>query len=188
MFSILYHCWKGSGFKKGVCKVIFMPWEPLSGGSSQCLSLSEGSRLPLPSPSPPCHLTVFISGNLYKWVIMDEMFRAATMVAAFLVCLGILHCPCQLDHGLLGHPLNSTGTITLWVFAIASILFLQMCQVHSRLFLEWLITLEFPQGEETSSPWLWEIISSLGSEALGPSEPPWWPLGNLSMSSPADLA
>ena len=42
-----------------------------------------------------------------------------------------------------------------------------MCQAHSRLFLEWLVTLEFPQGEEASSPWLGGVISSLGSGALG---------------------
>ena len=29
-----------------------------------------------------------------------------------------------------------------------------MCQVHSRLFQEGLVTLKVPQGEETSGPWL----------------------------------
>ena len=58
MFSAPYHCWKGSRFKKGVCGAGFMPWEPLSGGSSWHWLLSEGSRLPSPMLSPPCHLTV----------------------------------------------------------------------------------------------------------------------------------
>ena len=58
MFSIPYHHWKGSGFKKGVCKVVFTPQEPLSGGSSCHLLLSEGSRLPSLTLSPPSHLTV----------------------------------------------------------------------------------------------------------------------------------
>ena len=48
---------------------------------------------------------------------MDEMFGAATMVTAFLICLGFFHHPHQSDHELLGHPLDSTGIITLWVFA-----------------------------------------------------------------------
>ena len=57
-FLTPYHHWKGSGFKKGVCRLVFMPQEPLSGGSSQCLSLLEGSRLPSLMLSPPSHLTV----------------------------------------------------------------------------------------------------------------------------------
>ena len=84
---------------------------------------------------------------------MDEMFRAAAMVMAFLIGLGIFQCPCQSDHKLLSHPLDSTRIITLWVFGIAYILFLQMCQVDSKLFWKWLVTLKFPQGEEASSPW-----------------------------------
>ena len=123
---------------------------------------------------------------------MDEMFRAAAMVTVFLICLGIFHYPCQSDHKLLGHPLNSTRVITLWVLAIACILFLQMCQVYSRLFWEWLVTLKFPQGEETSSPWFgghqqfefWSLRATLSNL---PFQPPWQPLGNLSMSSPVVL-
>ena len=58
MFLIWYHHWKGSEFKKGVCRVGFMPWEPPSGGSSWHWLLLEGSGLPSLMPSPPCHLTV----------------------------------------------------------------------------------------------------------------------------------
>ena len=32
-----------------------------------------------------------ISSGFHNWEIMDEVFGAATMVAAFLICLGILH-------------------------------------------------------------------------------------------------
>ena len=80
------------------------------------------------------------------------MFRTAAMVTAFLICLGIFHIPCQLNHKLLGHPLYSTRVITLWDFAIIHILFFQMCQADSRLFWKWLVTPTFPQGEEASSP------------------------------------
>ena len=57
-FSMPYHHWKGSGFKKEVCKVAFMPPEPPLGGSLWHWLLSEGPRLPSSLPSPPSHLTV----------------------------------------------------------------------------------------------------------------------------------
>ena len=98
---------------------------------------------------------------------MDEMFRAVAMVTAFLICLGIFHCPCQSDHKLLSHPLDSTRIITLWVFTITCTLFFQMCQVDCRLFQKWLVALKFSQGEEASSPWFRGVISSLGFGALG---------------------
>ena len=81
------------------------------------------------------------------------MIRAAAMVTAFLICLGIFHCPCQLHHELLSHPLDSTGIITLWVFTITHLLFLQMCQVDHRLSRKWLVAFKYPQGEEASNPW-----------------------------------
>ena len=92
-------------------------------GSSWCLLLSEGSWLPSLMLSPPSCLTVSYSGSLYKRAIVDEMFWAATMVAAFLICLGIFHWPCQMNHELLCHPINSTGIITLGIVIITSILF-----------------------------------------------------------------
>ena len=120
---------------------------------------------------------------------MDEMFRAAAMVTAFLICLGIFHCPCQSDHELLSHHLNSTGIITLWVFTITHILFLQMCQVDCRLFRKWLVTLKFPQGKKLV------VLGLRGHQQFGfwsfgatlsnlPFQPPWWSLSSLSMSSP----
>ena len=51
------------------------------------------------------------------------MFQAATVVAAFLICLGVFHSPCQMNHELLGHPLKNAGIITLWILNIASVLF-----------------------------------------------------------------
>ena len=55
-----------------------------------------------------------------------------------------------------------------------------MCQVHSRLFQDWLVTLKFPQGEEAS------ILGLGGPSALwvlGPQGNS-ITLGNLSTSSP----
>ena len=120
------------------------------------------------------------------------MFWAATMVTVFLICLGVFHHPCQSDYELLCHPLNSTRFITLWIFAIISILFLQMCQANSRLFQKWLVTLEFPQGKKLV------VLGLGGHQQFGfwsfwatllnlPSQTPWWPLGNLHMFSPVDL-
>ena len=55
-FLALYHHWKGSGFKKGVCVCCSMPWEPPLWVSSAWPPLSEGSRLPSLVPSPLCSL------------------------------------------------------------------------------------------------------------------------------------
>ena len=132
-----------------------------------------------------------ISRGLYKWAVTDEKVRAVAMVTVFLICLSVFHHPCQLDHELPSHPLNSTRVITPWVFAISPILFLQMCQSDSGLFLKWLVTFKFSQGEKASSPWfggpsaawvleLWgNAIKSSFSASLAA-------IGNLSMSSPVD--
>ena len=69
-----------------------------------CACGVEGSGLPSLKPSTPSHLTAFCPSGLHKWAIMDEMFWATTVVTAFHICLGIFHCPCQLDHELFCHP------------------------------------------------------------------------------------
>ena len=79
---------------------------------------------------------------------MDEMFQAATMAVAFLICLGILYGPCQAYHKLFHNSFNSARIITLLVFIATSILFFQMCQMHNRLFWDGLDALEFPWGEK----------------------------------------
>ena len=40
------HCWKGSGFKKGICVCCSMPWVLPLGASLAWLLSSEGPRLP----------------------------------------------------------------------------------------------------------------------------------------------
>ena len=101
---------------------------------------------------------------------MDEMFQAATLVAALLVLFGHLSPALPIwTMKLFCHPLNSTRIITLWIFTIISILFLQMCIKQTVDFLEsgW-STLKFPQGEEASSSWFgWNMSASLDSGALG---------------------
>ena len=92
---------------------------------------------------------------------MDEMFWAAIIVAAFLIYLGILNSPCQAYHKLFCNSLNSARIVTLLVFIITGILFFLMCQIHRRLFGDGLVALEFPQGEETGSPWFGRSISCL---------------------------
>ena len=89
------------------------------------------------------------------------MFGAATMIAAFILCLGILYSPCQAHHELISDSFDSTRIIVLFVFIAPSILFPQMCQMHSWHFQDRLVALEFPQVEETGSPWFQRIIHCL---------------------------
>ena len=114
---------KGSGFKKGVYEVVLSPQEPLFGGCSWHWLLSEGSGLPLLMLCPPCHLTVSFPWSLYKRAIVDEMFQAATVVAVFLICLGVLYNPCQAYHNLFHNSFNSAGIVTLLIFIIVGVLF-----------------------------------------------------------------
>ena len=176
--------------QKGVCWGGFMPWEPLSGGCLMHWLLSEGSRLPSLMPSPPFHLTVYFPQSAYEQTIADEMFWAATMIAAFLLHLGILYSPCLVLHKLFGNSFDSARIMTLFIFIAPSILFLQMHQMHSWCFWGELIALGFLQEEETGSPWFLEDCQL--SESLGPwaahwnllSPLPGWPLGSQSKSIP----
>ena len=123
----------------------FMPQEPLSGGSSMHCLLSEGSGLPSSMPSPPWHLTVYFPlKSSWKGNFMDEMFWAGTMVAAFLICLGVLYSTCQAYHKLLCNSMDSARIVTLLVFIATGVLFFQMHQTHSGYFQEGLVALEFP--------------------------------------------
>ena len=64
--------------------------------------------------------------------------------------------------------------------------------MHSGPFWDGLVTLEFPQGEETGIPWFGRSIGCLSPGA--PRATPWnlpswllgWPLGNLNKFLPAD--
>ena len=96
---------------------------------------------------------------------MDEMVWAATMVAVFFVCLGILNGLCQAYHEVFCNSFDSNRIITLLVFIVTDVIFFQMCQMHSRLFWDGLVALEFPQGEETGSPWFGRSISCLSPGA-----------------------
>ena len=124
----------------------------------------------------------------YQGAITEEMLWAATMLAVLLICLCILNSPCQAYHELFCNSFDSAGILTLLIFIVTGILFFQMCQMHSRLFWDGLVALEFPQGKETGSLWF-------GRSFLGSGSTPWslssWllgqPLGCLNKSLPADL-
>ena len=165
-FSTPCQCWKGSGFKKGVCLGGFMPWEPPSGGSLMCWLLLEGSGLPSLMLPPPCHITVCFPQSLYKQTIMDKMFQATIMITE-LLHLGILYSPCQAHHKLFSNPFYSAWIIALLVLSSPSILFLQMCQMHCWCFGGGLVALQCLQGEETGSLQFWSIVCSLGCRASG---------------------
>ena len=97
-----------------------MPQEPPSGGSLMHWLLSEGSRLPSLTPSPPCYLTVSFPSKSLPGAITDEMFSTTTMVAVFLICLDILNSPCQVYHELFHNSFNFARIITLLVFIIST--------------------------------------------------------------------
>ena len=126
--------------------------------------MSEGSGLISLMSSPLCHLTLYFPSKFYEQAIVDEMFWAATLIAVFLLHLGILYSPCQAHHKLFSNSFDSARIITLFVFIGPSILFLQM---HSWCLWDGLAALEFFQGEETGSPCFWRIISCLSPWALG---------------------
>ena len=78
----------------------------------------------LPSFPFNCFLSL---AAFHKRAITDKVFRAAVMVAVLLIHLGILHCSSQPDHEFFHHSLDSIWVITLWIFTIISIFFLQLC-------------------------------------------------------------
>ena len=191
--SILYHCWKGSGFKKGICRVVFMHWEPLSGGSSQCLSLSEGSGLPSSLLSPPSHLTAS-----YLWKSL-QVGNCRRNVQGCYNGRSISH---LFGHLLLPLPIKPwtpqsppqfhqgsslSGSSSLLASSSSK------CAKCTAGFIwsGWL-PLSFLRGKKL-------VVLGLGGHqqfgfwSLGatlsnlPSQPPWQPLGSLSMSSPVDL-
>ena len=60
--------------------------------------------------------------------------------------------------------------------------------MYSRHFKDALIALEFPQGEETGSPWFGRSIGCMSPGTTPwslPSQPLGWPLGSLNKSLPA---
>ena len=63
---------------------------------------------------------------------MDEMLWAAAMVAAFLLLLGICHCPCKAHYKFLSHTLNSIGVFTLGALFCVGTVFFQMHHLYSR--------------------------------------------------------
>ena len=105
-----------------------MPWEPLSGGSSWYWLLPEGSSAPFVNAIPSFPFNCFFTLEVFtSQAIADEMFWAATVVAAFLICLSILSTPCQMNHKLLCYPLDSARIITLLIFIITSASFSSKC-------------------------------------------------------------
>ena len=158
---------KGSRFKKGVWRAVFMPWEPPSGGSLWHLLLLEGSGLPLSMLSPPSHLTVS-----YVWKSL-QMGNCRWDVLGFYSGSNISHLLGHLSQPLPNEQWTPQSPLQLcWDHHFLDLhhclhpLLLNVSSTQQA-FQEGLVTLKFPHGEETSSPWLGGTISSLGSGALG---------------------
>ena len=154
MFLIPYHCWKGPDSRREsvrwyLCLGSLIWWLFVA------LIIVGVVQAPFVDtfPSFPfnCFLSIevfTIAGN-YGWNVQgccngNSMFSSAWVSFTTLA---------NWTMNSSGHPLISTRIITLWVFTITCILFLQMCQADSRLFQKCLVTLKFSQGEEASSPW-----------------------------------
>ena len=122
---------------------------------------------------------------------MDEMFRAATVVTEFLIGLGVFHCPCQSDHELPHHPLIPPGSSLSGSLPLSASSSSKCTKWMAGFFESGWLPLSFLEGKKLEvlglegalAVWvlgLWATLSNL------PSQPPWWPLGNLSMFSPVD--
>ena len=124
---------------------------------------------------------------------MDEVFWAATVVAAPLIHLGIFDSPCQAYHELFYDSLDSSGIIILLVLIATGVLFFHMGQIQCGHLLGWLVAFEFPQREETGSPWIRRSISCLSPGASGQLHGVFllslirWPLGSPNKSLPVGL-
>ena len=98
---------------------------------------------------------------------MDKMFWATTVIAALLICLGILYSPYQVHHKFLSNPINSVRTITPFILVSFGIFFLQVCQMYGWCFCGVLVAFEFLQREEAGRLWLWDVISHLSPQTPG---------------------
>ena len=124
MFLTLYHCQKGVWIQEGSLWSSFYTSGASVLGLFTVLAIVRGVQAPFIDAIPSFPFNCFLSLEVFnKWAIADEMFQAATVVAAFLICLGIFDSPCQMDHELLGHTLDSARIITLWILIITIILF-----------------------------------------------------------------
>ena len=95
------------------------------------------------------------------------MLQTATMTAALLFYLGILHSPHKVHHEFLCDSIDTIEVFALHFFVFLGILLFQVCQAHSRCFKFWLGPLELPQEEEASCLGFGSVIGCLASWALG---------------------
>ena len=119
------------------------------------------------------------------------MFGAATMVTVFLICLGIFHCPCQSHHKLLHHPPIPPGSSLSGSLPSLPSSSSKCAKWMEGFFKSGWLLLSFLKGKKLV------VLGLGGHQQLGfwnfgatlsnlPSQPPWWPLGNLNMFSPVD--
>ena len=117
------------------------------------------------------------------------MFRAATVVTVFLIGLGIFHHPSQLDHELLCHPIIPPGSSLSGSLPSSASSTSKCAKWTAGFFKSGWLPLSFLKGKKLVVLGLgdhqqfgfWSFGATLSNL---PSQPPWWPLGNLSMFSP----
>ena len=171
MFSTPYHHSKGSGFKKGVCRSGFYASRSLHLGALHGIGCCQrGPWAPFMSmPSPPCHLTVSfpwksLQADNCGWNVLGCYSGSSISTSAW---ASFTTLPKWTTNSsvtpsiLLGLSLSWSSSLPVHP------LLLNVPNVQQAFFRRGLVALEFPQGEETSSPWFGRIIGSLSSGASG---------------------
>ena len=95
---------------------------------------------------------------------MDEMFRATAMVAALLICLGVLNHSSELYHEFFHYSLESIRVITIWALTIISIFFFQLCHTYSRFLKGGWLPLSFLRGKKLLVLGLDELLAVWNTE------------------------
>ena len=120
-------------------------------GLFMAFAVARGAMAPFTIAVPSFPFNCFLhTSSFHKWAIMDEMFRAAYNGSSISYPFGpSLTCSSKLYQEFLHYSLESIKVITLYVIAVISILFLQLCQMYGGLLGRRLVTPKFPQGKES---------------------------------------
>ena len=98
---------KGVQIKEGSLQSGFHTLEASIWGLFMVLLVARGVWAPFVDAIPSFPFNCFFPWKSLQAGNVDEMFQAATVVAAFLICLGIYCSLCQTNHKLLCYPFNS---------------------------------------------------------------------------------
>ena len=110
-----YHCQKGSRPKKGSLQSGLHTLGASIWGLFAALVIARGVWAPFIDAFPSFPFNCLFSLEVItSRQLQMEMFWAATVVAVFLICMGIFHSPYQTNHVLLSTPLILLGLSLSW--------------------------------------------------------------------------